>query len=353
MSITLNAGSGGATLKTTSDGTAEHQHVVLETYSAGVPTAVSSSNALSVSDATVNVAIGAKDGALPASGISVFGNDAGTARVPSVQTDAGVVKWLQVIRDAAGNARGANVDASSQLLVNNSGNTQPVSAASLPLPSGAATAAKQPALGTAGTASSDVITVQGIASMTALKTDGSATTQPVSAASLPLPTGASTAAKQPALGTAGTASADVITVQGIASMTAIKTDGSAVTQPVSLAAATTGGATPYASNGTCSKTQVKGSAGTIYHISCVNVSSAVVYLQLFNVASASVTLGTTTPDLQWAVPTQAAGTSGAGFVIDSARGFAFGTAITFAITTTRSGATATTDNNALLNIGYA
>ncbi len=34
-----------------------------------------------------------------------------------------------------------------------------------------------------------------------------------------LPTGAATAAKQPALGTAGTASADVITVQGIASMT--------------------------------------------------------------------------------------------------------------------------------------
>lgn len=48
-----------------------------------------------------------------------------------------------------------------------------------------------------------------------------------------LPTGAATAAKQPALGTAGTASADVITVQGIASMTAIKTDGSGVTQPVS------------------------------------------------------------------------------------------------------------------------
>lgn len=48
-----------------------------------------------------------------------------------------------------------------------------------------------------------------------------------------LPTGASTAAKQPALGTAGTASADVITIQGIAAMTALKVDGSAVTQPVS------------------------------------------------------------------------------------------------------------------------
>lgn len=55
---------------------------------------------------------------------------------------------------------------------------------------------------------------------------------PISAASLPLPSGAATAAKQPALGTAGTASADVITVQGISSMTALKVDGSAVTQPV-------------------------------------------------------------------------------------------------------------------------
>lgn len=86
------------------------------------------------------------------------------------------------------------------------------------------------------------------ANATAVKVDGSAVTQPVSgtfyqatqpvsAASLPLPTGASTAAKQPALGTAGTASADVISVQGIASMTALKVDGSAVTQPVSLASA--------------------------------------------------------------------------------------------------------------------
>lgn len=64
------------------------------------------------------------------------------------------------------------------------------------LPTGAATAAKQPALGTAGSASTDVITIQGIASMTAVKVDGSAVTQPISAASLPLPTGASTLAEQ-------------------------------------------------------------------------------------------------------------------------------------------------------------
>jgi hypothetical protein len=84
-----------------------------------------------------------------------------------------------------------------------------------------------------------VISVQGIASMTALLTDGSATTQPVSAASLPLPTGASTAAKQPALGTAGTASADVISVQGIASMTALSvTDGGTTATAVAAGTAT-------------------------------------------------------------------------------------------------------------------
>jgi hypothetical protein len=55
----------------------------------------------------------------------------------------------------------------------------------------------------------------------------------ISAASLPLPTGAATSAKQPALGTAGSASADVLSVQGVASMTALKVDGSGVTQPVS------------------------------------------------------------------------------------------------------------------------
>lgn len=120
------------------------------------------------------------------------------------------------------------------------------------LPTGASTAAKQPALGTAGAASSDVLTVQGIASMTALKTDGSAVTQPVSgtvtanqggtwnitnvSGTVSLPTGAATAAKQPSLGTAGTPSSDVITVQGKSGMTALIIDGSGVTQPVSAVA---------------------------------------------------------------------------------------------------------------------
>lgn len=58
-------------------------------------------------------------------------------------------------------------------------NSSPVVLASdqdaLPLSSGAATSAKQPALGTAGTASTDVITVQGIASGTAQPVSGTVT----------------------------------------------------------------------------------------------------------------------------------------------------------------------------------
>jgi hypothetical protein len=191
-------------------------------------------------------------------------------------------------------------------------NTGAVVVSSSALPSGAATSAKQPALGVAGTPSTDVLTVQGAVAMTALKVDGSAVTQPVSgtvtvsqatatslnatvvqptaanlnatvvqntaanlnatvvqstaanlnatvvqsvaanlnatvsqagtwnitnvSGTVSLPTGAATAAKQPALGVAGTPSTDVLTVQGAATMTALKVDGSAVTQPVSIAA---------------------------------------------------------------------------------------------------------------------
>lgn len=92
--------------------------------------------------------------------------------------------------------------------------------------------------GTAGTANSAVLTIQGIASMTpvmiadnggSLTVDGTvAATQSGTwnitnvSGTVSLPTGASTAAKQPALGTAGTASTDVLSIQGIASMTPLQ-----------------------------------------------------------------------------------------------------------------------------------
>ncbi len=53
----------------------------------------------------------------------------------------------------------------------------------------------------------------------------------VSAAALPLPSGAATAAKQPALGTAGTASTDVLSVQGVEDGTPVSISGSVVCFP--------------------------------------------------------------------------------------------------------------------------
>lgn len=76
------------------------------------------------------------------------------------------------------------------------------------LPSGAATSARQ------DTGNTSLSSIDG--KITAVNTGA------VVVSSSALPSGASTAAKQPALGTAGTASADVISVQGIASMTPLQ-----------------------------------------------------------------------------------------------------------------------------------
>lgn len=107
------------------------------------------------------------------------------------------------------------------------------------LPTGAATAAKQPALGTAGTASADVLTVQGKASMTPLLVDGSAVTQPVSASALPLPSGAATAANQTTMDghlTDGTQQAKL--TDGTNTVNILKSDGTAAGQNAALIAGT-------------------------------------------------------------------------------------------------------------------
>lgn len=169
--------------------------------------------------------------------------------------------------DGSGNLRAFKVSTTGVISVDGSAVTQPVSAASLPLPTGAATAANQTSSqGSAGggTAAANSLLMGGVYNTAAptltngqqaslqfdssgnLKTNGTSTISGTVAATqsgtwnitnvsgtVSLPTGASTAAKQPALGTAGSASSDVLTVQGIASMTALKTDSSAVTQPIS------------------------------------------------------------------------------------------------------------------------
>lgn len=96
---------------------------------------------------------------------------------------------------------------STRLLVDGSGVTQPASVASLPLPSGAATAANQSTLighvdgieGLLTTIDADTGNIDAKLPVLAsgrIPVDGSGVTQPVSAAALPLPSGAATATNQ-------------------------------------------------------------------------------------------------------------------------------------------------------------
>ncbi len=275
----------------------------------------------------------------------------------------GLVKILADIWDS-GNHRiktdgsGVTQPVSGSVSVSNFPGTQPVSAASLPLPSGASTAAKQPALGTAGSASADVLSVQGVASMTALKTDGSGVTQPVS--------GTFWQATQPVSGTVSITSNSAVNVAQVAGTTtdvnsgsksagtqriviatdqpqltnALKVDGSGVTQPVSgtitanagtgnfNVAATTGGSTPShtISANTTNATSTKGSAGQIYGFCISNANAAARYFKLYNKATAP-TVGSDTPVMTVQIP--ASSTVARAFPV----GLAFSTGIAWAVTT--------------------
>lgn len=207
-----------------------------------------------------------------------------------------------------------------------------------------------------------------------LRTDPTgATTQPISAASLPLPTGASTETTLGAVNTNAGAVADVaITsdvngtisakLRGLVKILADVWDSVNHWLKVSITNATlavtqsgtwtvqpgnTPNTTPWlvtqipaASGGlslsrtlsaaTTNATSVKASAGQLYGFILTNTNAAVRYVKLYNKASAP-TVGTDTPVMTLAVPGNAAG---AGMIAaEFTSGIAFGTGIAFAITT--------------------
>lgn len=133
--------------------------------------------------------------------------------------------------------------------------------------------------------------------------------------------GAATAAKQPALGTAGSASADVISVQGVASMTPIQTRSAGTATPVRIASAgASTNLTEIADSGGC---RIVSIAGAVARTSAV-------YLKLYNAADGSVTVGTTTPYIT--LPLPAGGTNPTSFQFDVNQVFASG-ACSLAMTT--------------------
>lgn len=275
-----------------------------------------------------------------------------------------------------------------------------ITAAALPLPSGAATAAKQPALGTAGTASSDVVTVQGIAGMTALRVDGSAVTQPVSGtfwqATQPVSIASSVSVTQSGTWTVGISGGQTLaTVTTVSTVTNLAQMGgvaiamgsgvrSAGTQRVTIATddivpasqsgtwtvqpgntanttawlvssrpATSGGLTMHKtiSAASTNATSVKNSAGQLYDIEVYNLNASPRYLKLYNKASAPA-VGTDVPVRTILIP---GNTAGGGVTRTIPDGLAFSLGIAFALTTgiadSDTGAVAL--NEIAVNLGYA
>lgn len=183
------------------------------------------------------------------------------------------------------------------------------------LPTGAATAAKQPALGTAGTASSDVITIQGIASMTAIQVadngasltvdnggtfavqvDGGALTalqlidDPVFADDAAFTIG--TSKVMVAGGVVDDASTDAAD-EGDAAALRVTTSRQLIVNPQPH---TTGGLSVFRTLDLDeTEEEVKATAGCLYKLRVTNRTATVRYVKLYNATAANTTVGTTTP----------------------------------------------------------
>lgn len=290
----------------------------------------------------------------------------------------------------------------SETLMNGS---MPVTAASLPLPTGASTSAKQPALGTAGSASADVVTVQGIASGTvlpvsdgggSLTVDGTvtatgpltdtqlrATAVPVSGTvtasgpltdtqlrATPVPVSGTVTAN---LGTAAVTNAGTFAVQdsekvaddaafGVAStkltpvgFLADETSTDSVDEGdlgaarmtldrkliVTIEPHTAGGWSTFnatSGDGSTALTNtaqaIKASPGKLGGWFIYNPNASVAYVPIYNVASGSVTVGTTNPLMVLAIP------AGSAANLEMVNGITFDTAIAVAAATTAAGNTA-------------
>lgn len=93
---------------------------------------------------------------------------------------------------------------------------------------------------------------------------------------------------------------------------------------------------------------IKASAGQLGMLLCSNTNVVQEYVQVFNIASGSVSVGSSTPLLSFPIPAAATG----GFPLASLVGIQFGTAISVAATTTATGSGAPTtalDCNAAYN----
>lgn len=409
--VTLNSGSGGAVCAADDLSGVLYQRVkvtwgvdgVANDTNASTPLPVTVASTTSITPGTAASNLGKAEDAASADGDVGVGAIAIRKATPGntsstdgdyefLQMSAGRL-WASATIDTAlpaGSATIGNVNQAGTWNITNISGT-------VSLPTGAATAAKQPALGTAGAASADVITIQGIASMTkllvtpdsvALPANQSVNISQINGVTPLMGNGASgTGAQRVTIANDSTGILATVTSltqmngQAISMGTGVRAAG---TQRVTIAtddivpasqsgtwtvqpgntanttawlvqdvAGTTGGSSFNGFVGAASnnKTQIKGSAGTLYLVSVQNLAATPVYLKVFDKTSANVTAGTTACDYQFMIP---GNTAGAGIVLDSTKGIAHANGITIMLTA----AIGTTDNTSVsanqqvVTIGY-
>lgn len=109
-------------------------------------------------------------------------------------------------------------------------------------------------------------------------------------------------------------------------------DSSKKQNPIPSSATVTGHTLAFDSDGDNTAQSVKASAGSLYGMHIINPNNTVAYIQLFNTATGSVTVGTTTPVAVFMIPAQDC------FTLNiTAIPITFSTAITYACTTTPTG----------------
>lgn len=134
----------------------------------------------------------------------------------------------------------------------------------------------------------------------------------------------------------------------VTTLTSATPAGTNVIGGVTASLGTTNGWTPLRMSGlSTTVTAIKASAGELGMLQCYNPNAVVIYVQVFNLAFGSVTLGTTAPTLSIPI----AATSTGGYALANP-GINFSAAMSAAVTTTATGLTAAgtaTDCNVVYN----
>jgi len=379
---TLNSGTGGDTIATDDIGGVKYQRVKLVLGADNTNDGdVASGNPLPVSDAAGSLTVDNTN--IDNLNSSDFDTGAGTDTTPSIGIAVPASGGAAVITGDVTN--GLDVDVTrvqGTVTVDGSAVTQPVSAASLPLPTGAATSANQLPDGhnvtvdnAAGASAVNIqdggnsITVDGTVTANAgtgpfpVSDNGGSLTVDNAALSV-VGGGTEASAMRVTLASDSTGVISVddngssLTVDngGTFAVQSTLQTGSSLVGDVGLSGARTSGGTTLYKNIDVDETedQVKGTAGQIYWIHAMNLGAATRFLKIYNATAVSVVVGSTTPDLTFPLATQG-DTNGAGFTLSIPNGIAFSTAITIAATTgvadADSGAPGA--NEVIVNLGYA